>query len=410
MSSASLPRSEVERVVSYTAETGARRFSLLAPKDTYGNTVAAALRKTAKEQSLTIDRIELYDPKTKDFGEILDRVRGAPPARRRRRAGRPAATAGDAGRPERRGCRAAPAAARTDTPPPFDALLIADTGDRLKLLVDQLSAKDIGPDRVRILGTGAWDEPAIKQDRALAGAWFAAPEPPFRADFERSYAKTFGAPAPRLATLGYDATALAAVLVRERGRERLRRRMADQSGRLLRPRRPFPAGAGRLCRPPAGGASDRRRRRRRRLRCAAPVHRLLGTAGGRSGKQPGEHGIEAEPAGRGRPQPRRIDGDEAARRQLVASPAASTQVSGSTPVRAAKSRAVDPVGEAETEQHHLLDALGRRQRLPGSETMAFPLDGRRASGRANAGIATPRMPPSLPPRLIRPCAPGPTPR
>ena len=206
------PETEVERVVSYAAETGARRFSLLAPKDSYGNTVAAALRKIAKDQALTIERIELYDPRTKEFGDILDRVRGTPPPP----PSAPAAPATPAPAP---GVPASAAPRETPQTPPFDALLVADSGERLKLLVGQLSAKNIGPDRVRILGTGAWDEPAIRQDRAFAGAWFAAPEPPFREEFERSYRKTFGEAPPRLATLGYDATALAAVLVRERGRD-----------------------------------------------------------------------------------------------------------------------------------------------------------------------------------------------
>ncbi|MFO1127608.1 MAG: penicillin-binding protein activator [Rhodospirillales bacterium] len=219
------PETEVERVVSYTAETGARRFSLLAPKDSYGNTVAAALRKVAKEQSLTIDRVELYDGQTKDFGAILDRVRGISPA-----APPPAPPASPAS-PSAAPSAAPPAAASVAEPPaaaptsagppplPFDALLIADSGDRLKLLAEQLAAKNMSPERIRVLGTGAWDEPAIRQNQALIGAWFAAPEPAFRQDFERSYEKTFGAPPPRLATLGYDATAMAAVLLRDRGRE-----------------------------------------------------------------------------------------------------------------------------------------------------------------------------------------------
>jgi branched-chain amino acid transport system substrate-binding protein len=225
------PETEVERVVSYAAETGARRFSLLAPKDSYGNTVAAALRKIAKDQALTIERIELYDPRTKEFGDILDRVRGTPPPPPSAPAALPPppGVPGAPATPTTRGggsalaptSGAAAPATQRETPqtPPFDALLVADSGERLKLLVGQLSAKNIGPDRVRILGTGAWDEPAIRQDRAFAGAWFAAPEPPFREEFERSYRKTFGEAPPRLATLGYDATALAAVLVRERGRD-----------------------------------------------------------------------------------------------------------------------------------------------------------------------------------------------
>ncbi|MFO1153219.1 MAG: penicillin-binding protein activator [Rhodospirillales bacterium] len=217
------PETEVERVVSYSAETGARRFSLLAPKDNYGNTVAAALRKTAKEQTLTIDRIELYDPKTKDFGEILDRVRGMSPPPAPATPDLPptpaTSTPGTGSAAAQGTAPAPPATPVASTQVPFDALLVADTGDRLRLLVGQLATKNIGPDRVRVLGTGAWDDPAIRQDQALIGAWFAAPEPSFRRDFERTYEKTFGAPPQRLATLSYDATALAAVLVRERGRQ-----------------------------------------------------------------------------------------------------------------------------------------------------------------------------------------------
>jgi ABC-type branched-subunit amino acid transport system substrate-binding protein len=226
------PETEVERIVGHAADQGARRFSLMAPKDTYGDTVAAALRKVAKDRGLTVVRTELYDPRTKDFAPVLDRIGGAPP---------PAPTAAPPTPAEAAPAQAAPgagAAPRATTPttapaapiippvaapapppPPFDALLIADGGDRLRLLVGQLAAKGVGPAQVRVLGTGAWDEPALKQDRSLSGAWFAAPEPGFRQEFEQRYRRTFGAAPPRLATLGYDATALAAVLARDRGRD-----------------------------------------------------------------------------------------------------------------------------------------------------------------------------------------------
>jgi ABC-type branched-subunit amino acid transport system substrate-binding protein len=56
------------------------------------------------------------------------------------------------------------------------------------------------------------DDTALATEPSLEGTWFAAPSPNLRRDFTQKYMGTYGKPAPRLATLAYDATALAAVL------------------------------------------------------------------------------------------------------------------------------------------------------------------------------------------------------
>lgn len=215
-----MPEAEVERVVTYAAAQGAKRFVLLAPRDTYGQTVADAMRKLAETHSLTIVRIELYDPITADFRPLGERLKALPPGPART----PAAPAASA--PAAAG--AVPAAAGSPgatTPqplptPPFDAVLIADGGERLRRVAAAVAGAGFGSERVRLLGTGAWDDPDLTKEPALIGAWFAAPDPAFRRDFERRYRSAFGSPPPRLATLGYDATALAAVLAREYSDER----------------------------------------------------------------------------------------------------------------------------------------------------------------------------------------------
>jgi branched-chain amino acid transport system substrate-binding protein len=66
-----------------------------------------------------------------------------------------------------------------------------------------------------ILGTGLWDEPGLgRQNPILLGGWYAAPDPAPRRAFVASYAAAYGNEPPRLATLAYDATALAAVLAK----------------------------------------------------------------------------------------------------------------------------------------------------------------------------------------------------
>ncbi|NJO55373.1 MAG: ABC transporter substrate-binding protein, partial [Rhodospirillales bacterium] len=46
------PETEVERVMSYAADNGAKRFFVLGPRDSYGDTVAAEAKRVAKEKGL----------------------------------------------------------------------------------------------------------------------------------------------------------------------------------------------------------------------------------------------------------------------------------------------------------------------------------------------------------------------
>jgi len=93
-----------------------------------------------------------------------------------------------------------------------DAVLLPEGGARLKALAPLLAYYNIDPDKVHFLGTGLWDEPGIGGETALDGGWYAAPPPDARADFEKRFHDLYRHVPPRLATLAYDATALAAVL------------------------------------------------------------------------------------------------------------------------------------------------------------------------------------------------------
>ena len=65
-----------------------------------------------------------------------------------------------------------------------------------------------------MIGTGVWDIPGIGAETMLRGAWYAAPDPARRADFERRFTATYGRPPHRLATLAYDGVGLAGQLAR----------------------------------------------------------------------------------------------------------------------------------------------------------------------------------------------------
>ena len=71
--------------------------------------------------------------------------------------------------------------------------------------------------KVRLLGTTQWDDSTLGTEPALAGGWFAAPPLHVRVDFLKKFKEIYGRYPPRLATLAYDAAALAAVLARSPG-------------------------------------------------------------------------------------------------------------------------------------------------------------------------------------------------
>ena len=64
------------------------------------------------------------------------------------------------------------------------------------------------------LGSASINSQRIGSETMLRGAWYAAPDPAKRADFERRFISTYNRPPHRLATLAYDAVALAGQLAR----------------------------------------------------------------------------------------------------------------------------------------------------------------------------------------------------
>ncbi len=112
----------------------------------------------------------------------------------------------------------------------FNALMLPIGSEGLRSLVTTLNDNGISqylplppnappdqqptPSGIRFIGTGLWDDSTLMNSPGLFGGLFAAPDPKLRANFKKRYQDDFGTPPMRLASLAYDATALAAVLAR----------------------------------------------------------------------------------------------------------------------------------------------------------------------------------------------------
>ena len=209
------PGAEVHRVVAYARSRGVSRFAAMVPDDAYGSRVIDTLRSSVDVVGGVVTRIQFYDPHSQDFASSvrqLARYESRRTALERQRA-----------ELEARGDEISKRALerlenlQTYGDLPFEALLIVGGGKRLQGIAAHLPFFDIDPKRVRMLGTGQWDVPGIGAEPALLGGWIAAPTPTARTDFEKKYTVVYGEKPQRLATLAYDATALAAVLAATEG-------------------------------------------------------------------------------------------------------------------------------------------------------------------------------------------------
>ena len=97
----------------------------------------------------------------------------------------------------------------------FDAVVLPEGGERLQKVALLLPYYDVDPTKIRVLGSGQWDDENIGREPALVGGWFAAPEPQSVATFRQRFQEIYGQAAPRIASLAYDAVALAGLLGRD---------------------------------------------------------------------------------------------------------------------------------------------------------------------------------------------------
>ncbi|MEI6559908.1 MAG: penicillin-binding protein activator [Rhodospirillaceae bacterium] len=216
-----VPADQVARIVGYARLRGLTRIAALAPRNPYGDAVIAALHDSAQRQGINVVREERYTADNADLAAAVARLGGGAPAAAARNPALEAQKKELAGRTDEASRAALARLQALDAPAPaasggsFDALLIADGGDRLRAIAPLLTANHITGGRTRLLGTGLWDDPAVARIPGIAGAWFAAPAPQARADFEGRFEGLYHHRPARLATLAYDATALAAVLARQ---------------------------------------------------------------------------------------------------------------------------------------------------------------------------------------------------
>ena len=178
-----LPGNDIERGITYAAANGRKAFAAILPANANGTLVEAAFRQTVSRTGGRVVTIERYQL---DQNDIRLKV-----------------------------------TALAEAASQFDALLVPDAGDAAVIIAETLASAGVSQETTRLIGSGQWDgDSRISGNANFAGAWYAAPSRQGFVAFAQRYRSAYNSEPPRTATIAYDATVLAAGLVRQFGADR----------------------------------------------------------------------------------------------------------------------------------------------------------------------------------------------
>ncbi len=179
-----LPFNQVERVVNFAVHSGYKNIGVISPRDAYGESVVSAYKAISQKAGVRTSRMTSFQAGGHDLNNTIRKFSDYD----------------------------ARNASHNAHGAPFDAVFMPMGGALASQTGRLLNQYNLPAHKVKRLGTGLMDDKLLARDRSLEGAWFAAPDPQTRNKFERKYHNIYFSKPPRIASLSYDATALAITL------------------------------------------------------------------------------------------------------------------------------------------------------------------------------------------------------
>lgn len=168
------PEQQAARMMDYMTKSGQGRIAALVPDSAYGRAVLGAANHALRLNEASFLTIARYSSEGIGIDAAINQLvpEGAAPA--------------------------------------FDALFLPEAGAALKTILHSLDGRT--NERVRLLGTGLWDDYNLIRKVNLQGALLASSPPALTRAFEGRFSQTYHYTPPRIASLAYDAVALAVTL------------------------------------------------------------------------------------------------------------------------------------------------------------------------------------------------------
>lgn len=211
-----LGNEQIERIIAYASSQNRHKIALLIPDTNTGINYAKAALKSAANNNAEIVKIAFYPPETLDFGDIVKSLtdyesRSAEINKTKSRL-TALANAGDAkAAHELKQLKTTYTTGKVD----FDAVLIPETGSRLKSAVSMFGYYDVGYPDVLFLGTAVWGSTNLSKETTLYHGVYPELSRVHNDYFNKKYQDYFGEIPNQLYSFAYDGIALASSLSRK---------------------------------------------------------------------------------------------------------------------------------------------------------------------------------------------------
>lgn len=205
-----------ERIIAYAAAQNRRKIALLIPDTSAGINLAKAALKSASAHNAEIVKIAFYPPETLDFGEIVKNMtdyetRSAEINKIKNKL-TALANAGDTSAArELKQLKTTYTTGKVD----FDAVLIPETGSRLKSAAAMFGYYDVSYPDVLFLGTTVWENTNLSKETTLYHGVYPEMSRVHNDYFNKKYQDYFGEAPNQLYSFAYDSIALASALSRK---------------------------------------------------------------------------------------------------------------------------------------------------------------------------------------------------
>lgn len=177
-----LPSEEVSNLIRYAASQGVRNIAAMVPQSAYGSIAENALNQAVAANGARIVALDRFPRSAAGVASTSKAV-----------AGKIANDSND-----------------------IQGLFLPEGGAMLANAGNGLSAAGVTSGKVRMLGTGLWDERSTANVKLVTGGWYAGVSPDLIARFAKRYQQAYGNSPPRLASLAYDAVSLAIIVTRNK--------------------------------------------------------------------------------------------------------------------------------------------------------------------------------------------------
>lgn len=201
---------QVNRIMTYAAQKGRKRFALLLPDNSTGSAVAKAAVKSAQKNGVEVTVIGFYAPSTSDFSGIIKEMTDYQTRHARLSSLRnmlQRKTDNGDGTSKKALERLSTKEGLGDIG--FDAIIIPESGAKLTAAISMFAYYDVAYPQVQFLGTSVWEGSRLNNESSIVHSWYPALSRMHSSYFANKYAGIFGEKPSSLYSFAYDAVALA---------------------------------------------------------------------------------------------------------------------------------------------------------------------------------------------------------